>query len=159
VKRFGSLWGALAVAGALALGACGGDDGGTKPPGTDLIFPENFLDTYVLVRDCRFSTEHDGLQIRVYCNPEDAARYTDGNYPFPEGCTLVKIESSDENCTQVVRYSAMRRLADGAASSVGNWEWQRVDADFKAITETPASGCFSCHAGCTHGRDFTCTDP
>ena len=159
MPRAGWLGGILVVLGVLVLGACGDDSGGTKPPSGDLIFPKEFLNDYVLVRGCRFSTEHDGNFIAVYCNPGDAGAYTDGTYPLPEGTTLVKIEYADETCTQIVRYSVMRRLAGNADPGLGDWEWQRVDANFNVIASPPPAGCFSCHTGCTDGRDFTCTDP
>lgn len=140
----------LTIAATLAC-ACGGDD--DKEPAGEPFFPRDFASTYTLVRDCRFSIEHDGVSIRVYANDTAAQSYRDGTYPLPEGAILVKQQHTDGACADLVGFTAMRKLG------ADDWEWQEVDAEHAVRAKTNAARCVSCHADCTQGRDMTCTDP
>ncbi len=150
---------AVTLAGAVALAGCGGDEGGPQPPGPDPFFPADFLTTYTQVRDCRFSVEHDLHSIQVYINPEAAKAYTDSIYPFAAGTICVKPEYTDPQCSQIAAYAVMRKGPPGTAPDGGDWEWQIVGADLKVVRSAQTEGCVDCHALCTNGRDFTCTDP
>ena len=138
----------------LSFIACGDEP---EPPGPQPLFPEGFETTYSAVRDCRFSIEHDGVTIIVYASPDAAEAYTNGQYPFAPGATIVKKEHRDGSCTELSGYTVMKKTGNG--STAADWSWQRVGADRKVDTEEPAQRCISCHAGCTEGRDQTCTDP
>jgi Cytochrome P460 len=112
------------------------------------------------VRDCRFSIEHDGVQIAVYASPDAEAAYTAGTYPLPQGSVIVKVEHDATDCdVEPLRYTAMRKLAPGAAPANGDWEWQQVNAEGEVEDWVLMQDCVSCHTSCTEGRDFTCTDP
>ena len=106
----------------------------------------------MLVRDCRFSIEHDGNSIAVYASPAAAGAYRSGVYPFADGTILVKPEYSDAACSDLVRTSAMRKTG-------GVWEWQRLDLERQVIAGDGPETCVRCHSGCTEGRDLACTDP
>jgi hypothetical protein len=143
------------LAGLAAGAACDSDGPAPAAP----IWPADFEVTFSEVRDCRLSpAAHDGLRVRVLANPEAASAYRDGVYPFAEGTLLVKGEYDDDACQTLVRVSAMRKLAAGAAPDLGDWEWQRTDAAGRLITQTPARSCAGCHAACD-ARDRACTDP
>jgi hypothetical protein len=154
------------LAAVIAVGAasCGGDDGGPQNLSLgDPFFPADFLQTYTMVRNCRTSVEHDLFMAQVYINPEAAAAYMNGTYPFPQGTVCVKPLYTDANCTTIHEYAAMRKGAPGTTPAGGDWEWQTVGADGK-VRQTDAGRCLGCHEDCTvnrqfpAGRDFTCTD-
>ncbi|HET6481201.1 MAG TPA: cytochrome P460 family protein [Actinoplanes sp.] len=138
------------------------DDGNSQvdamPPQQPFFDPAT-VKTWPEVRNCRFSIEHDGVQVQVFASPEAATAYTEGTYPLPEGAVIVKVEHDDSNCDEPLAYTAMRKLASGAAPANGDWEWQRVDADGEVQEWILMRDCVSCHSACTEGRDLTCTDP
>lgn len=144
----------LALFFALLLAACGDEP---EPPGPEPLFPSGFETSYAEVRNCRFSIEHDGVSIIVYASPGAAEAYREGRYPFAPGAVIVKKEHRDGSCTELSGYTVMKKT--GTGSSAADWSWQRVGADRKVDTEAPAQRCIACHAGCTEGRDQTCTDP
>lgn len=133
--------------------ACGG--GEELEPFFDVAAVQG---TWPEVRDCRFSIEHDAVNIIVYAAPEAEAAYTEGSYPFAEGTVIVKAEHDDSACTELIEYTAMRKLAPGASPEAGDWEWQRVDASGEVIESGALLRCAGCHQSCTD-RDFACTDP
>ena len=124
----------------------------------EAFFPSRYQDTYIQVRNCRFSSAHDGHNILVYASPEQAGAYVDGIYPLAPGTVLVKVLHSDPGCEKLAGYVAMRKREDGTADS-GHWEWQELDAGKKVLESGRLPSCIGCHTGCTEGRDFTCTDP
>jgi hypothetical protein len=140
----------------LAAPACS-DDGGQpqEPPFFDIATVKSWPE----VRNCRFSIEHNGVYIQVFASPGDETAYTSGMYPLPEGTVLVKAEHDDDACTELLQYTAMRKLAAGAATGDGDWEWQSVDGSGRVLESGSLPECVSCHRSCTEGRDFTCTDP
>lgn len=145
----------------LIVAACDADssendtDSGT---GEISFVPSDFLTNYVEVRNCRFSIEHDSINIRVLTSSEHAAAFANGIYPFPDGTIIAKAEYDDINCTELLGVTAMRRLPTGSSPDTGDWEWQRLDADGNPVSIDQKT-CAACHMGCTEGRDMTCTDP
>ena len=138
----------------VAMAGCSAEE--AEPPAA--IWPADFESAWPEVRDCRLSpAEHDGFYIRVFANPDATQAYEDGVYPFAEGTLLVKGEYDDAACKTLVRVSAMRKLAPGAASELADWEWQRTDAAGNVTTQMPAKSCAGCHAACK-ARDYACTD-
>ena len=149
----------VSLAAALIVAVSCGDK---PPPSTDdggRFFPLDVKQSYVKVRNARFSTPHDGTFIEVYANPTSSTAYANGQYPFVQGSVIVKVLHSDPEATRVVGYVAMRKGAPGTASSSGDWEWQDVDATGVVKQNVLVQNCIGCHTGCTEGRDMTCTDP
>lgn len=145
----------LAVA-ALALG-CGGGDDGPAP-----AFPADYAATYVEVRDCRMSSDHDLRYIRVVADPAALAPYRDRAAPFPDGAVVLKeeYEFTDTACAgDVLEWTVMRK--DAAATDGLGWTWQRVDAERTVIEDRPEA-CVGCHEACGQapdGYDGTCAVP
>ena len=150
-------WAALLLPPVLAGLACGGRS--TDADLDEAFFPPRFTDTYIQVRNCRFSSAHDGHNILVYASPGQAGAYVDGDYPLAQGTVLVKVLHSDPGCKTLAGYVAMRKGGAGTAPDGGDWEWQELDANRKILESGRLPSCIGCHTGCTEGRDFTCTDP
>lgn len=153
----------LAIAIALAstcLAACGGDDEqGPRP-----AFPADYAASYVEVRDCRSSSDHELHRVRVLADPAAAAVYQSRTGDFAEGAVVLKEEHdfADLDCTgPVERWTVMvRRPAAESAEQLG-WHWQDLDAARRVKSEDTSS-CAGCHSGCGQtpdGYQGTCTVP
>ena len=122
------------------LAACGTD---AAPP----AFPATYATSYVEVRNCRSSSDHDLHKIRVLADPAALAPYRDRNAEFPTGAIVLKEEYdfADGNCTgQVIEWTVMEKVA--ASSNLG-WSWQRVDVDRDVVAEDNTR-CINCHTQC-----------
>lgn len=151
-RRSSSLLAAIALVASIA-GACGPDD----PPATEVVFPAGYEATYVEVRNCRRSPDHDLSYIRVLANAEAEPSYRTLSGTLPEGSVLVKEEFADEACTELTGWTAMRKEPAGYAPEGGDWRWQRVDLDRTVVVDGAAAQCLACHQFCT--PDFGCAVP
>jgi hypothetical protein len=125
------------------------------PSPTAPVFPADYASTYVEVRNCRRSPDHDLSYIRVLASPDavDVYRTRTGN--FPEGAVVLKEEHANASCNDLVQWSAMRREA-------GDWRWQEVAADRTVLQDGAIPRCASCHAACgvpPDGYQGTCAQP
>jgi Cytochrome P460 len=163
--RDGLLRAAVALTlGLVAASGCGGggddDDGGVETT----LFPASYDATYVEVRDCRRSADHDLNYIRVMADPDAVGPYADRDAPFPEGAVVLKEEydPGDQSCSdEIVQWTVMRKLAAASAEEMLDWEWQQVDADRNVDTENELR-CYNCHTECggePFGYDGTCAMP
>jgi hypothetical protein len=136
----------------------------------DPIFPADYRDTYIEVRDCRLGIEHGGEMIRVLANPIAAQPYLKLQNPLPVGSIVIKEEYdfSATDCsdpTKIMSWSAMRKETPGFDPIDGDWHWQRVAAPSRSIICAAKDDCpgFTCtSAGCHHlpeclARDYMCT--
>ena len=126
------------------------------------LFPPDFLDSYILVRECRLSVEHNLTYVRVYVDSTGAQSYLNGTYPLPVGTVSVKTMADNEQCDGgIVEYAVMVKGSAGTAPSTNDWIWQSVNSDRSVrLSGTIFEGaCISCHEDCTKGRDYMCTDP
>lgn len=150
---------AVAVAIALAAAACGGD--GPAP-----LLPADYAATFVEVRDCRPSGDHDLRNIRVVADPAAAQRYlardTDD---VAAGALIVKeeLDFGDTACAgPVLQWTVMQRSADADADPrLLGWTWQRIDPD-RTVVSQDEPRCFGCHAECGVAPDGylgTCAVP
>jgi hypothetical protein len=135
------------------------DDKSTGSSGPEPFYPTDFRASYVQVRDCRFSSAHDGHNILVFADPENAGAYVDGAYPLPVGSVLVKVLHTDPGCSEIAGFVSMRKGGAQTAPLSADWSWQELDSRRKVMREGQLPSCIGCHTGCTEGRDFTCADP
>ncbi len=159
--RWASWVGCCAVGASAAALACS-DDGGSGPTEDGPAFAENYAKSYVEVRDCRPSGDHDLNNIRVLTDPTSVSVYEDRSGPFDEGAIVLKeeYEFDDAECSgSVKQWTVMRKLAKGESAETLDWEWQRVDAE-RRVVGVNSSRCINCHSMCdSDGYDFTCADP
>jgi hypothetical protein len=127
------------------------------------ILPDDYASTYVEVRDCRRSGDHDFNYMRVLADPDAVEAYLGQMVAFPVGSIVVKEEydPADENCTEAVtEWTVMMKLVAGSATEQLDWHWQRIRVN-GTVTDNER-GCASCHRGCgvpPEGYDGTCTLP
>lgn len=144
----------------FALPSCGDDGGGSS--GTAPSFPADYAASYVEVRGCRNSGDHELNRIRVLADPAALAPYDDRDTEFPVGAVVLKEEHdfADTDCTGVpVRWTVMTRLATGSSTETLDWYWQDVDEGRRVVSEND-SRCIGCHTGCgvpPQGYLGTCT--
>jgi Cytochrome P460 len=140
----------------LAVAACGD----SAAP----LFPADYASTYLEVRDCRPSGDHDLRSIRVLADPMARPSYLGRSAPFPAGAVVLKEEYDfgDRSCDgPVVEWTVMRRLPAGEGAQTGGWAWQRVAADRSVVSEDEPR-CIGCHQQCgvaPDGHDGTCAAP
>src|SRR5687767_8918818 len=112
----------------LALGACGDDDGPAREP----LFPAGYASTFVEVRNCRRSADHELNYIRVVADPSARGTYVDRMGLFAAGATLVKEEYdfADDTCSgEIVQWATIQRLPLDSSLPTLDWRWQRVSRD------------------------------
>lgn len=147
----------------LAMSGCPADDV-DDDAGVEPDFPADYLDSYVEVRNCRGSGDHDLNNIRILASPSALAPYQDRVEPFPEDAVVLKEEYDfgDLTCEGPIKqWTVMRRLADDSSPDTLDWAWQRVDLSRKVVDED-AARCINCHSGCgvaPDGYDWTCAMP
>jgi hypothetical protein len=150
-----ALW--RVVAALTALAACGGSD---EAP----LFPADHAASYVEVRGCRPSGDHDLNHVRVLADPAAADAYRLRDRAFPVGAVVLKAEYefSDDTCTGPVQlWTVMVRLAAGSAPTTLDWRWQKVDADRNVVSDDEPR-CYGCHTACgvaPDGYQGTCAVP
>ena len=156
---------ALGLALALAGAACHGDDGDSDDDaGVDPFFPADYAGSYVEVRNCRGSGDHDLNNIRILAAPDALGPYQKRDAPFPVGAVVLKEEYDfgDQTCTGPLKqWTVMRRLATDSSPSTLDWAWQRVDTT-RTVVEQDPQRCIGCHMGCGVGPDGyagTCAVP
>lgn len=160
---------ALFALAALSFGCDDGDDP-SAPDAAVPVFADDWAERYVELRDCRHSIEHDLEFIRVLADPAAAERFracvtyeepTDPACadPFAEGAVVLKAQYRDAACTDLLRWSAVRREAAAPAEG-GGWRWQEVGADGTVRVDGAPPACVRCHQGCEGSRDLLCAmDP
>ena len=127
------------------------------------IYPIDFEQTYLEMRDCRHSHEHELRYIRVFASPSAQKSYgaLSASEPYPVGAQIVKIEYDDSECAQPVGFTAMEKLSVGANPDGSDWFWQSVDADGQVRSEGAPPRCVQCHEHHCEppfGYDLTCAE-
>jgi cytochrome P460 len=151
----------LGVAALVTPVACSSGDGDAGPAPA---FPADYAASYVEVRDCRSSSDHELHRVRVLADAAAAAVYQSRSGDFAEGAVVLKEEHdfADSDCSgDVERWTVMVREAPGSAGDRLDWHWQDIDARRRVKTENE-SGCVGCHTGCGQPPDGflgTCTVP
>jgi hypothetical protein len=147
----------MRFAAVVLVAACGTDDPSLPPP----VFPEDYATSYVEVRDCRSSADHDLRKIRVLADPAALDPYTTRTGAFPLASIVLKEEYdfADIDCTgPLLQWTVMERTDEAAT---GGWLWQRIDADRSLVTQNE-DRCINCHDFCgkpPDGFEGTCALP
>ena len=151
--------------GLALLSACPSDDtqeegeGGVEPD-----FPADYAGSYVEVRNCRGSGDHDLNNIRILASPSALEPYQNRAAPFPVDAVVLKEEYDfgDLTCEGPIKqWTVMRRLPDDSSPDTLDWAWQRVDLD-RNVVDQDASRCIGCHTACgmpPDGYEWTCALP
>ncbi len=142
----------------LLAAACSGEQEPTLVP----LFPADYAASYVEVRECRVSSEHEITPVRVLAEPAAAAAYMGRSADFAEGTILIKEEYdfADRSCTgPIIQFTVMQREAPGSATDQLGWRWQKVSDTRRVISENEAR-CANCHRTCGNppeGYQGTCS--
>ena len=123
-------------------------------------FPDSYRDSFVEVRSCRPSGDHNLNNVRVLATPRAEPAYRSHAAPFSQGDVLLKeeFEFGDSNCSGApTRWTSMLRLGQKHAG-VDGWRWERVDPG-RDVVEIDSAACMGCHAACgvaPDGFESTC---
>lgn len=145
------------------LAQCGPE----APSGPASLVPSNYATSYVEVRRCRSTVEHQPnpsgdvvRNIRVWVSPGAAQAYINNAATLPAGAVVIKEEyGASCNRADLLAWTVMRKEA-GYDPPRGDWHWQRVRASTNAVLEDGrVQRCISCHdtAAC-RARDWQCTE-
>lgn len=149
---------ALGVALLALVAACSDPE----PAPDKAAFPADYADTYVEVRDCRKSADHELEFVRILADSSARAPYQERVGDFPDGAVVLKeqYDVADDTCSGLIsQWTVM--VKNRAATERLGWDWQRVDAERRVVASNLAS-CSGCHQACTGsggGYDATCADP
>jgi hypothetical protein len=156
--------GALAVA-LVVVSGCPGDDGPSDDGSeSEPFFPDDYDASYLEVRNCRGSGDHDLNNIRILADPAARTPYEGRVVPFPVDAVVLKEEYDfgDTTCEGPIKqWTVMQKLAAESSPDTLDWSWQRVDGDRMVVEEDPPR-CIGCHTGCgvaPDGYDGTCAVP
>jgi hypothetical protein len=146
----------------LAMSGCPADD--VVDDGVEPDFPADYDNSYVEVRNCRGSGDHDLNNIRILASPSALAPYQDRLEPFPVDAVVLKEEYDfgDITCEGPIKqWTVMTRLPADSSPDTLDWAWQRVDLSRKVVEED-AARCIGCHQSCglaPDGYEGTCAMP
>lgn len=129
----------------LVAFGCGGD-----PDPIEILLPIGYETSFVEVRDCRRSADHNLTSVRILADPATAEAYMLRDRPFPVGSVIVKEERdyADDECSGPIEsWTIMRKLPEGAAPETLDWEWQQLGPTRQDQTEDVLR-CASCHEDC-----------
>jgi hypothetical protein len=157
---------AAALIALIMVGGC--DVEPSQPqPSAQPLFAADFEQTFVEVRGCRPSIEHDLEYVRLLVHPDAVDTYRRCVVPsspcspsdgFTDGALLVKAQYLNPQCTDLLRWTAVQK--DSSSSTGGGWRWQEVSADRQVTQDGAPSACTSCHAKCEDAFDLRCVmDP
>ena len=124
-------------------------------------FPADYAKSYLEVRGCRPSSEHDSHFIRILASPNAVETYRSRDGGFPAGTIVLKEERDfgDTTCTgPILQWTVMKLQADGG---VDGWHWQKVSPE-RHVLSTNEVKCTACHARCgqsPEGYAGTCAVP
>jgi hypothetical protein len=133
----------------------------------DVVFPANYTSTYTKVVSCEASQHPAAKYVEVWLDPTAKAAWdeyaalpkdTTATIAYPEGAVMVKTQFDDASCKDLKNFTAMKKLAKGAAPSYGDYRWQHVDVDGACLNCDNGKACSGCHtqAAC---KDFACSFP
>ncbi len=85
------------IASLVVVAACSATD--------QALFPADYAATYQQVRACRFSIDHDMMNVRVLVSPDAYGVYTTRVGVFPAGAVIVKEEyaGADTTCSGPIK--------------------------------------------------------
>ncbi len=135
----------------------------------EVVFPENFRDSYTKVAGCSKSAHPAAEYVETWLSPEGkdawdalvvqlADEDTTTTAVFPEGSIFVKVQFDDSACEELANYTAMKKLAPDTAPDLGDWKWQYVGDDGECNTCNAGQGCAGCHSPCKPAP-YMCTNP
>ena len=153
------------VCGVVVVGGVMSCEGEPSEPAP--VFPAGALATWLELRDCRLSHEHELRWIRVLASPTAEAPYTalSADVPYPSGAVLLKAEYDDATCSVPLGFTAMHKEAAGYWDEGHDWRWQKTDAERKVLQNGRLETCVGCHLlhcepptchGGSCGFDLTC---
>lgn len=137
----------LSAVAALSAGAAGCGSAGSEET---RLFPVDYDASYVEVRPCRASADHDLNHVKVLVDPSAKDAYQLRDRPFPVGAVILKEEYDfgDGSCTGPLKqWTVMVKLPDGSAPGALDWRWQKVGVDRTVLTDNEPR-CYGCHTSC-----------
>lgn len=126
---------------------------------SEVVLPSNYRETFVQVRTCRSSIDHDLAYVTIWTSPAAAASYDFGPYPFPTGSLIVKEQYVDPTCSKLSGFSLMQKGGPRSDPKHGDWRWLRMDSKLRVVEDGKIARCALCHAQAScRQRDYVCAE-
>ena len=122
------------------------------------VFNSDYASELAQIQDCLMSGSHNEKYVRVYISKSAESAWRSGADDLPEGTVFLKVMHDDSACMKRHVYRARKKGAKGSAPTVGDWQWQQLNATGQLEEKQTAAECASCH-NAYKGSDFTATLP
>jgi hypothetical protein len=136
-----------------SLGGCFQQDSAK----TSQILPPDYKSTYLLARNCRYSTTH-GHFIKVLTNSvETNDAYMAGNCILPRDSLILAEEYDTATCALLTGMTLMYKNASYDPSH-NDWRWQKLDDTRNILEDGRVQTCIDCHQKCSQPStpEYTC---
>lgn len=114
------------------------------------FFPQDYETSFAQIGACRKSAVHSDPHYLLHVNTSSKDAFSAG-MPLPEGTVLVKTQYQDDSCSDLSRWTVMKKREAGYDPMNADWEWQNLDGEGKVAEQGKVVYCASCHAGCAGG--------
>ena len=114
------------------------------------FFPQDYTTSMVQLGECRESTQHSNPFFLFYITATSKDAFNAG-MPLPEGTVVLKAQYNDGECTDLNRWTAMKKREAGYDAANFDWEWQNVDNNGEIAEVGKIGYCASCHKPCPNG--------
>jgi len=125
---------------------------------TSQILPSDYKSSYVLARNCRYSTSHARFIKVLTNNVETNDSYMAGNCLLPVNSLVLAEEYDSSACTTLTGYTLMYKNA-GYDTSHNDWRWQKLDETRNVLEDGRVQACIDCHLKCSQptNPEYTCS--
>ena len=126
--------------------------------------PENFRSSYISLHGCKESAHPAAEYVITYLSPNaqsvwDAYSAGDTDVDFEPGTVSVKVQYSDDQCSDLTGYTVMEKTSADSSGALGGWRWQYLNESGECNDCDAGSACVSCHTPCMSGPAYFCTQP
>jgi hypothetical protein len=124
---------------------------------TSQLLPPDYSSSFVLARNCRYSTSHARFLKVLTDSKETNDAYLAGNCLLPVNSMVLAEEFENANCTSLIGYTLMKKVP-GYDPSHNDWYWQELDDMRNLLEDGHAQPCIDCHQKCSQlaTPEYTC---
>ncbi len=125
---------------------------------TSQILPPDYSSSFVLARNCRYSTSHSRFLRVLTDGKETNDAYLAGNCLLPVNSLVLAEEYENASCSSLIGYTLMNKVS-GYDSSHNDWRWQKLDDMRNLLEDGRVQTCIDCHQKCsqTATPEYTCS--
>jgi hypothetical protein len=125
---------------------------------TSQILPADYTSSFILARNCRYSTAHARFLKILTSSKEANDAYLAGNRLLPLNSLVLTEEYENSSCSALVGYTLMRKES-GYDPDHNDWRWQELDDMRNVLKDGREQSCIDCHLKCITPTtpEYTCS--